>query len=160
MWMDGYIIGLDPGSKIGYAVLDLDGNLVEVDSFKGDLDNTVKRISKYGKILLVGTDVMKIPKFVRKVSSQFGAKIISPEYDLLFYEKRKKTKEYLKKLDIKLKDKHQMDALAAALIAYRRVGGLFNKIDNEIKDESISREVKKIVLDEGISIKHALKKVY
>jgi len=158
--MNGYIIGLDPGSKIGYAVLDLDGNLIEVDSFKGDLDNTVKRISKYGKILLVGTDVMKVPKFVRKVSSQFGAKIISPEYDLLFYEKRKKTKEYLKKIDVKLKDKHQMDALAAALIAYRQVNGLFNKIDNEIEDKRLSMEVKKIVLIEDIPIKHALKKIY
>ncbi|MFH1592141.1 MAG: DUF460 domain-containing protein [Candidatus Woesearchaeota archaeon] len=158
--MDGYIMGLDPGSKIGYAVLDLDGNLIDVNSFKGDLDMVIKELSRYGKILIVGTDVMKVPKSVKKVATQLGAKVISPKYDLFFYEKRKKTKEYLKKREIKLKDKHQRDALAAALVAFRQVNGLFNRIDNEIKDEEVSKEVKKLVILEDIPIKHALRKIY
>lgn len=158
--MDGFIIGLDPGSTIGYAVLDFDGDLVEVDSFKENMSTTILEISKYGKVLLIGTDVMKIPKFVKKVAVQLGARIVSPGYDLLYDEKRKKTKEYLKEKDIKLKDKHQQDALAAALVAYRHIGGLFNRIDNEITDREISREVKKIVLIEDIPIKHALRKLY
>ena len=158
--MDGYIVGIDPGNKVGYAILDLDGNLVEISSFKGNISKILLEISKYGKVLLIGTDVMKVPKFVKKVSVQLGAKVISPEYNLLLREKRKKTKAYLKKINTKLKDMHQLDALAAALVAYRHVKSLFNKIDNEIKDEKISKEVKKIVLVENIPIKHALEKIY
>ncbi|MEK6922835.1 MAG: DUF460 domain-containing protein [Nanoarchaeota archaeon] len=158
--MNGYIIGLDPGSKVGYAVLDLEGNLIEVDSFKGGIDRTISEIHKHGKVLLIGTDVMRVPKFVKKVSSQLGARVIAPEYDLLYCEKKKKTNRYLRKINIKLKDRHQLAALAAALIAYRQVKGLFNKIDNEIKDESVSSKVKSLVLIENIPIKHALKKVY
>ena len=158
--MDGYIVGIDPGNKVGYAILDLDGNLVEISSFKGNISKILLEISKYGKVLLIGTDVMKVPKFVKKVSVQLGAKVISQEYNLLLREKRKKTKAYLKKINTKLKDMHQLDALAAALVAYRHVKSLFNKIDNEIKDEKISKEVKKIVLVENIPIKHALEKIY
>ena len=157
--MDGYIVGIDPGSYVGYAVLDLDGCLVDIGSSESNLSRTILEVSKYGKVLLIGTDVTKVHKFVKKVAVQLGAKVISPEYDLLLQEKRKKTKEYLKKMDIKLKDMHQVDALAAALVAYRHVRGLFNKIDNEIFDDCLSRNVKKIVLSENIPIKHALRKL-
>ena len=123
--MDGYILGLDPGTRVGYALLDLYGNIVDIDSFKGDLNEAIFRTSKYN-ILVVGTDVCKIPRFVGRFASRIGAQVVFPENNLLFYEKRKKTKEYLKKLDIKLKNKHEMDALAAALIAYRGFKSLFN----------------------------------
>ncbi len=52
-----------------------------------------------------------------------------------------------------------MDALASALFAYKSFKGLFNKIDNEIKDEIISSKVKKLVLVEQIPIKKALSKL-
>jgi len=158
--MDGYIVGIDPGNKVGYAILDLEGHIIEINSFKGNLSKILLEISKYGRVLLIGTDVMKVPKFVKKASVQLGAKVISPEYDLLLREKRRKTKAYLKQSNTKLKDMHQLDALAAALVAYRHINSLFNKINNEIKDEKISKEVKKIVLIENIPIKHALKKIY
>jgi len=158
--MDSYIVGLDPGSHIGYAILDLDGDLVAARSFKGDLSKVILEISRYGKVLLIGTDVMKVPKFVKKAAVQLGARVIAPEYDLSLQEKRRKTKEYLKDKDIKLKDMHQVDALAAALTAYKRVKSLFNKIDNEVSDEAISKSIKTLVLAENIPIKHAMQRVY
>src|SRR3989344_5117596 len=128
--MNGYFVGLDPGSTIGYAVLDLDGNVISIDSFKGSFADTIRAVTKYGKVLAVGTDVKKVPKFVEKFASKVGAKVIAPNYDLLYYEKLKKTKEYMKKNKIKLSDRHQMDALASALVAYKHFMVLFNKIDN------------------------------
>jgi len=157
--MKHYIVGLDPGSTIGFALLDLDGHLIAVDSFKGNLSETISRVCRYGKVIIVGTDVCKIPKSVEKFAARVGAIIVSPNHDLLFHEKRRKTKDYLKFHSITLKDKHQRDALAAALVAYRHYRCLFNRIDNEVVDREISSEVKKIVLMNNISIKQAMRTV-
>ena len=157
--MDYYIAGVDPGSTIGFVLLDLNGNLVVAESFKGDLNYTLSKAVKYGKIIIVGTDVCKIPKFVEKFASKLLADIVFPDHDLFYYEKRKRTKEYLKINHIKLEDKHQLDALAAALFAYNSHKALFNKIDNEFDKES-SYEIKKQVLINKIPIKHAIRNLY
>jgi len=65
----------------------------------------------------------------------------------------------MKRFLTKLKNKHEMDALASALFAYKSFKGLFNKIDNEVKNEEISNKVKKLVLTEEINIKKALSKL-
>jgi len=157
--MEFLIVGLDPGATVGYAILDLNGGLIEVSSFKGNLDQAVKIISNKGKVIIIGTDVMNTPKFIHKFSARINAKIIVPERDLLYIQKKKMTKEYLKEKEIKLKNKHEMDALASALFAYKSFKGLFNKIDNEIENEELSSKVKKLVLTEEIPIKTALSKV-
>ncbi|MEK6951704.1 MAG: DUF460 domain-containing protein [Nanoarchaeota archaeon] len=162
--MEFLIVGLDPGATVGYAILNLDGGLVDVNSFKGSLDQAVKIISNKGKVIIIGTDVMNTPKFIQKFSARINAKVIVPERDLLYIQKKKLTKKYLKDKDLKLKNKHEMDALASALFAYKSFKGLFNKIDNEIsllgkKSEEISSKVKKLVLVEQIPIKKALNKL-
>ena len=154
--MEFIIIGLDPGSTVGYAILDLNGNLVDINSFKGSLDKTVELVTKKGKIVIVGTDVSHIPKFIEKFSAKISARVIKPEKDLGYLQKRKITKEFLKNKNLKVKNKHEMDALASAIFAYKNFKGLFNKIDNEIKNEEISSKVKKLVLVEQIPIKKAL----
>ena len=58
-----------------------------------------------------------------------------------------------------MKNRHELDALAAALIAWKSFKNLFNKIENEIMDERISEEVKKVVVVENIPIKRALDRV-
>lgn len=168
--MEFLIVGLDPGATVGYAILDLDGGLVEVNSFKGNLDQAVKIISNKGKVIIIGTDVMNTPKFIQKFSARINAKVIVPERDLLYIRKKKLTKEYLKDKELKLKNKHEMDALASALFAYKSFKGLFNKIDNEIslflgrkalgkESEEVSSKVKKLVLVEQIPIKKALSRL-
>ncbi|MBI2499677.1 DUF460 domain-containing protein [Candidatus Woesearchaeota archaeon] len=157
--MESLIVGLDPGATVGYAILDLNGGLIDVGSFKGSLDQAVKIISNKGKVIIIGTDVMNTPKFIQKFSARINAKVIVPERDLLYIQKKKMTKEYLKEKELKLKNKHEMDALASALFAYKSFKGLFNKIDNEINNEEISNRVKKLVLVEQIPIKKALSKL-
>lgn len=153
--MGYYIVGLDPGSTVGVAILDLDGNLISVNSFRNGLNETLSFATSYGKILLVGTDVSKVPKFVEKFATKIGASIVAPDYDLFFYEKRRKTKNYLKNFNIKLKDKHQMAALTAALVAYRHYKMLFNKINTKLADKEMAREIRNLVLIENIPIKEA-----
>ncbi len=157
--MEFLITGLDPGSTVGYAIIDLNGCLLEVSSFKGGLDQAIKKVCNKGKVIIVGTDVRNSPKFIEKFAAKVNAKIIVPEKDLLYIQKKRITKEYLKNKNLKLKNKHEMDALASALFAYKSFKGLFNKIDNEIHNEEISSKVKKLVLVEQIPIKKALSKL-
>ena len=157
--MDYYIAGIDPGTTIGFALLDLNGNLVTVDSFKGTIDDVFSLASYYGKIIIIGTDVSNVSKTIEKFASRIGALVVSPDYDLMHYEKRKKTKEFLKLHNYKLKDKHQMDALAAALIAYRHFSSLFNKIHNELSDKELTYAIKKEILLNNTSIKRARQRI-
>ena len=158
--MESLILGIDPGSTIGYAVLDLDGKLVKLDSLRNsDLNKTVSKINGLGKVVAVGTDVSPVPKFVDNFASNFGAKIIEPKNDLQLRYKKKLTKEYLKDKNIKVKNKHELDALAAALVAFKHYQPLFNKINNhlnQINKEYLNKEIKNTVLRKEIPIKRAI----
>ena len=160
--MELLILGLDPGSTIGYAVLNLEGKLVKIESSRNSsLNQTISKVNKLGKIVVIGTDVTPAPKFVDKAASNLGAEVIEPKDDLLLKYKKKLTKEFLKDKDIKIKNKHELDALAAALNAFKHYKPLFNKIDNhlnQINKEYLNNKIKNTVLVNKISIKKALEK--
>ena len=158
--MESLILGIDPGSTVGYAALDLDGNLVKLESLRNcDLNKAVSKINKLGKIVVIGTDVNPVPKFVDKIASNFGAKVIEPRDDLQLKYKKKLTKEFLRDNKIKVKNKHELDALAAALVAFKHYQPLFNRIDNhlnQINKNHLNKKIKNIVLINEIPIKIAI----
>ena len=54
------ILGVDPGTTKGYAVLDIKGNILDVKSSKLiSMDIIMGETIKLGKPILVGTDVKK-----------------------------------------------------------------------------------------------------
>ncbi|MEK6937048.1 MAG: DUF460 domain-containing protein [Nanoarchaeota archaeon] len=161
--MESLILGIDPGSTIGFAVLDLDGKLIKLESLRNcDLNKAVSKINGLGKIIAVGTDVKPVPKFVGKFASNFGAKVIEPKDDLQFKYKQKVTKEFLKDKKVRIKNKHEMDALAAALFAFKHYQPLFNKINNhlnQINKGYLNKEIKNSVLRKEIPIKRAIEEL-
>ncbi|MBI2671794.1 DUF460 domain-containing protein [Candidatus Woesearchaeota archaeon] len=158
--MNSLILGIDPGSTIGYAVLDFDGNLLHLGSVRNsNISNVISKIKNYGKVAVVGADVNPAPKFVNKFASNFGAELITPKDNPLFRHKQKLAKEFLKDKKIKTKDRHQMAALAAALIAFKHYQPLFNRINNhlvQVNKEKLIKEVRNTVILEKVSIKKAL----
>jgi len=133
--MNLLIAGIDPGTHSAYALLDIDGKLVDLDSYAGgSIDRIVSSISGRGKVFLIGCDVNNIPGGVHKVASSIGAKVIRPQYNLGAYEKIKIVDNFLKQQNkfIKIQNKHEKDALAAALYAHRRIKNLLNRIDNAL----------------------------
>jgi len=51
------VIGLDPGTTVGYAVMDIEGNLVCIGSSKNTgMSMIIDKIIPLGSVLLVGTD--------------------------------------------------------------------------------------------------------
>ena len=148
------IVGLDPGTTIGYAVLDIEGKLLHVDSSKQlDLSRLISEVIKFGKILLVGTDKHKVPRLVEEFAAKLGAKVVSPEEDMKVDEKREMTNGF------EFYDGHQSDALAAALFAHKATKPLLDKIDffaKENEKHSIKNRIKEIVVTKHISIKNAV----
>ena len=84
------IIGVDPGTTLAYAILDINGNLIKLRSSKNlSLSKLIFDTIKYGKIVIVGCDVAKVPGFVQDYAIKVGAKLIYPKEDLSVVEKRR-----------------------------------------------------------------------
>lgn len=151
------IVGIDPGTTVGYAILNLEGKLIELGSSKNiGVNGLIKQVIDKGDVIIVGTDKKNIPSFIAIFASKLGARIIKPGYDILVKEKKKITHAY------ETKDYHQMDALGAALFAYKELKPLLYKIDvytKKYKKEYIKNKIQKLVLTKGMSINSAVEEI-
>lgn len=154
------ILGFDPGATKGYAVLDLNGNILDLQSIKNPSSReSVNIVIKLGKPLIVGSDVKPAPKSVAVFASNLGARLNVPHKNLNNFEKDRIIKNYLKNTNYKVKDKHQRDALLAAVMAHKKCKKLFNKIDNKLKNinkEYLSDSLKHKVLKDNMPIKKVI----
>jgi len=158
------IIGVDPGVTTGIAILDIHGNLLEIYSAKelsrGDV---IRLISKYGRPLVIATDVNPPPEFVEKLAIVFDAEIYTPPRPLTVAEKRNIAQEYLEK-HVREKislNSHERDALIAAIKAYMSIKNKLEKIEAHVKELGVKvpiEEVKRLVL-RGMSIKRAIEEL-
>jgi len=141
------IAGIDPGTTTGIAILDFNGEVLNIFSSKDlSLDKVIKHLLEFGRVSLIAVDVNPAPGFVPKLAAQLGSQLFVPEELLHVSEKIEITREY------KTKNSHQRDALAAALTAYHKFKNKFGKIDSL----SLGDEVKNLVIH-GISIDDAVK---
>lgn len=147
------IAGIDPGATVGYAVLDTNGKLVAARQAKElDRDAVVSELSALGKVIIVATDKSKVPSFVSEVATRLGAKVSFPVQDLLVSDKREITKsgDY--------NGHHEMDALAAAIVALKRHERLFTKVRQFLHDRrrpELFETISEIVVKQGVSIRSA-----
>ncbi|MCD6414177.1 MAG: DUF460 domain-containing protein [Candidatus Diapherotrites archaeon] len=115
------IVGIDPGTTVGFAVLDLDGNPVKVGSFKNkSIDDLVRILSSYEPVL-VSSDVAKVPEAVKKVAIAFNATVFHPTENLQIEEKVKLIRGH------SVSNVHERDALAAAIKAYKHYSSKLRK---------------------------------
>lgn len=147
-------MGIDPGTTTGYAILDLTGKLIETSAVKAlTTDQLITKMICHGTALIVGCDKAKVPDAVATFATKVGAKIISPDKDLLVEEKRKLTEQ------TPCKNTHEMDATASAIFAWKNLEPLFTKINRVLAKQgktSLEEEVKTIVIKKQISIKTTL----
>lgn len=142
------IVGVDPGITVGIAILDTKGNIIDLvskrEAKKSDL---IKHISKFGKPVIIASDVNPLPKMIGKLASALGSEVFYPETSLSNAEKVKIIKKYIDEI----KNLHQKDALAASLKAFKKYHELFLKIEEtlirmhheKIFDEVLGRMLKK-----------------
>jgi len=149
------ILGIDPGTTLGCAILDTDGNLVKLFSSKQfGISSLISVVADSGKPLIIASDKKRTPSLIKNISSAFGARIIAPPQDLTIKEKNSLTTGFNPKND------HERDALAAALFGYKKIRPLLKKITlfvKENKKEDIKDRLIEIVVKKQISIKKAAK---
>ena len=159
--MERYLIlGIDPGTTKSYAVLDFQGNILEVKSSKKlNIETITKEVFKFGKPVLIGTDVFKTPSFVEKVAARLGTKIIKPESNIQVSHKRVMIKRFLKNKNFELNNKHESDALIGAVLAYKSIKPLLTKIEDKLAHTSkayLVEDIKKVVVKNNVNIKEAI----
>ncbi len=147
------IVGLDPGTTVGIAILSLDGDLLYLKSFRGIApDEVVKLIAEYGKPAVIASDVTPMPGSVEKIRRSFNAVPASPGIEVSAEEKISLGKTFGYSND------HERDALTAALLTYRSYKNIFTRIEKKAP-ENIDLELVKFYVIRGDSIEAAIEKV-
>ncbi|ELZ30968.1 hypothetical protein C474_10916 [Halogeometricum pallidum JCM 14848] len=133
---DHVIVGIDPGTTTAAAVIDLDGNKLDVHSTRtADTADVIEWLIERGRPVIVAADVEPMPETVKKFRRSFDAAGWEPEKDLPVDEKLHRTREAGYEND------HERDALAAALFAFDAHEDQFQRISRKVPPNIESGEV-------------------
>jgi predicted RNase H-like nuclease (RuvC/YqgF family) len=147
------IVGIDPGTTVGIAILSLDGDLLYLKSFRGIApDEVVKLIAEYGKPAVIASDVTPMPGSVEKIRRSFNAVPASPGIEVSAEEKISLGKTFGYSND------HERDALTAALLTYRSYKNIFTRIEKKAPTDA-DMELLKFYVISGDSIEAAIEKI-
>lgn len=148
------IVGIDPGTATGLAILNSKGKPIKLKAKKEFSESRILRaIVKEGKPLILATDRSSCPSLIRDIRAKLDCRLFLPEEDI----SEKKKSDLTLKFKDKLENKHEKDALASALYAFKQFKGLFRRIRNRFTEEEKVREAKKrILLGEAKNIEEAL----
>ncbi len=153
------IVGIDPGTTTGIAILDLNGKILALRSGKEiSRRDLIKYIAKFGTSVVIATDVTPLPKYVEKIANTFNALIFRPRKSMKVSEKQELVNEYLSHSKWKVSDAHIRDALACAIKAYFSYRQIFEKIHKKIQEMNVevSIEKVKVLVMRGYSIYDAI----
>lgn len=151
------IIGIDPGTTLGYAILDDKGEFISSGSGKNMfMSELINNIIYFGKPLIMGCDKNPAPSFNEKLAVKLGAKLSYPRQDLLVKEKKELINKYNAKLNV-----HEQDALASAVFAFEKHKNFIEKINRFLKKhnkEDLEEDIKLIMMrNEELPLQAALK---
>lgn len=130
------------------AILDLSGEILNVDSFKeASRADITKHIISYGRTVLVATDVHNPPKMVKKMASALNSKIYFPYRDLAVSAKNELVDNYIYSNDQHHQthrsrgtsdqipqNAHERDALAAAIQCYKKYQKKIEQIERRTQN--------------------------
>jgi len=144
------IVGIDPGTTIGVAIIDLSGNVIAIKSQKSwSYSDVVDFILSHGKPVVIATDKKVVPDYVNKLKASFNCIIYSPKEDLPVEKKKNLVSGY------KILNDHERDALAAARDAYNSYKNKLKNIEKRIPKGYDLEEIKAGII-KGISLKSML----
>lgn len=108
------IVGIDPGTTLGIAAMDLSGSLIKLHSSRQmTMADTTTLLCSIGKPLVIASDVSVMPYTVEKIRRAFQAVAYTPRQDISVETKYELSGKYHYTND------HERDALSAALEAYK-----------------------------------------
>jgi len=129
MKREALIVGIDPGLTTAYSALNFSGTLIALHSRKEfGLRALIAELTSLGRVVVIACDVVKVPEFVLKVAKQLRAKIFKPEKRIATNRKRALVKNFSKEMLEQAVNRHEIAALTAAILAYKRFAPTLNKI--------------------------------
>ncbi|MGC8542348.1 MAG: DUF460 domain-containing protein [Vulcanisaeta sp.] len=155
------IVGIDPGIVTGLAVLDLEGNVLTLNSGKNLSRRHILRIIyQYGTPVLIAVDTAKPSDYARKLAAMVGAALYYPDKDLSIAEKSEIAIRVSREQRITVKDPHMRDALAAAYKAFTQLKPKLDRVEEEVR-RAFARAVDdaKALVIKGMSVRQAVEEV-
>jgi len=144
------IVGIDPGTTMGLAALDLRGRLVGSTSERGfSPSDAIGWIRSMGIPVLIASDVLPVPHTVQKIANAFSVQCTGEQ--LTVEDKRRLSCEHEPHND------HERDAIAAASAAFRRVKNKLMQAEKKAPPLANLDYIKALVL-KGESIDSAILK--
>jgi predicted RNase H-like nuclease (RuvC/YqgF family) len=136
------IVGFDAGLNSAIAILSTEGEILFIGTFRGyNKGEIIKEILKRGRPILIATDKKETPKAVKDLARTFSCRIVRPKRDLSKEEKEEIVREYKNKIE----DTHQLDALASAFFAYRKIKKKIDLVERYLEEREL-KEYKDEVL--------------
>ncbi|MFB6171008.1 MAG: DUF460 domain-containing protein [Haloarculaceae archaeon] len=124
---DPVLVGIDPGTTTAAAVVDLDGEVLDVLSTRtATTADVIEWVIARGRPIVVAADVTPMPETVEKIRRSFTAARWTPNSDLPVDEKQHRTREEGYDND------HERDAMAAALFAFDAHQDQFARIARKV----------------------------
>ncbi|MFZ0005170.1 MAG: DUF460 domain-containing protein [Methanoregula sp.] len=142
------IVGIDPGTTTAIAVLDLDGNILHLESSRQmNMSGVIEVLYRIGKPLVIASDVQEMPYSVEKIRRAFSAVSYTPRQDTSVESKLALTAGH------PYENVHERDALAAALIANLQYQNKFRNLVKRVPpghdlDEVRARVIRGQALDQ------------
>lgn len=137
------VAGIDAGLNTSFALIDLDGGLVALNSlYSAAMSDILKEMTGYGDVVIVSTDRAKAPVMARKVASSISAKLVLPARNMTKKKKRMLIEEYSENtawVRVKLTT-HEKAALASAIFAYKKLRPTINKLRDHMKKKGESHK--------------------
>ena len=117
------IVGIDPGTTTAVAALDLDGNLMHLESSRQmNMSGVIEALYRVGKPLVIASDVQEMPYSVEKIRRAFSAVAYTPRQDTSVEAKLSLTAGF------PYTNVHERDALSAALGAFHQYEAKFRNL--------------------------------
>lgn len=156
------IVGIDPGLTVGLTILDLNGRILKVSSYReASRGQIIREITQYGKPTLICVDVYPYPSFVEKIAAAFNAKLYTPRSVMTVSEKNAISRKLAMQHGVLTKNAHQRDSLASAYRGYTKFRLEFENIDRKYYneyDKSLRDEIKDLLV-KGKSLMEATNEI-
>ena len=154
------IVGYDPGTTAGLAIIDTKGDIVFLKSKRGfKKSEIITMITERGKALIIASDRYPLPKSVKKLASTLGCKYYRPSKPLSSIEKSELVIDFTERLS----NDHESDALASALKAFKVYSKIFKKTESMLSSvglgEFYERVVESVVLGKVENLNEAINKI-
>ena len=144
------IVGIDPGLTIGLSIMDLNGRILKVNSYReASRGQIIREITNYGKPSLICVDVYPYPAYVEKISAVLNSRLYTPRSVMTVSEKNEISRKLAMQQGVNVKNAHQRDSLASAYKGYAKFRSEFEKIERnyrDVYDKSLRDEIKNLLV--------------